>query len=152
MERKLYPPRLLQRLANLFKPQLLGATISISDRPIRVEWTQRAQRELEQRSSPLVAELEVYFSCMVKMKIHFLDAPKNDNPTTPVCDKLLIYFRPVTSTECSLELGARLGRQPEIELHNKAVTGMVPKHVFIDFKDGKWMGVFGYEDCKKPRR
>ncbi|OYY61655.1 MAG: hypothetical protein B7Y50_03530, partial [Hydrogenophilales bacterium 28-61-11] len=74
---------------------------------------------------------------MVKMNIHFLDAPKNDNPATTVSDKLLIYFRPVTSTECSLELGARLGRQPEMELHNKAVAGMVPKHVFIDFKDGK---------------
>lgn len=140
---------LLQRLADLHTPPTLSATISINSRPLMVEWTQRAQRELDYRSLPLVVELEVYFSCMVKMHIYFLDAPRNNNSTTAVNDKLVLYFRPVTSTECSLELGAKLGRQPEIELHNKAVAGMVPKYVFIDFNNGQWIGKFGYGDCKK---
>lgn len=136
---------LLQHLSGSHSPTILGATISINARPIRVEWTQRAQYELDHRSLPLVVELEVYFSCMVKMNIHFLDAPKNNNLTTAISDKLLMYFRPVTSTDCSLEHGTKLGRQPEIELHNKAVAGMVPKHVFIDFKDKKWVGGFDYD-------
>ena len=142
---------LLQHLFGSHNPTTLGATISINARPIRVEWTQRAQYELDHRSLPLVVELEVYFSCMVKMNIHFLDAPKINNPTTAVSDKLLIYFRPVTSTECSLELGARLGRQPEIELHNNAAAGMVPKYVFLDFKKRKWIGAFSYDGRKKQK-
>ena len=52
----------------------LSNTIRINGRPVSVEWTNSAARELSQRAQPLVVELELYFSCLVK-KVRLL--PRN---------------------------------------------------------------------------
>lgn len=132
-------PRTTQLLAEVLNGQPLSKKIVINNKFLLVEWTPRAQRELDRRTQPLYVEMELYFSCMVKKYIHFLDQPRNANPVH-VGEKLAVYFRPVTSTECSMTLAADLGRQPEIELHNEAVSRMVPKRVFVDFKNTHWIG------------
>ena len=126
-------------LANTLNSQPLSKIIVINDRPVLVEWTRRAQRELELRMHPLYVEMELYFSCMVKQFIHFRDEPRNRAPIY-VNKNFAVYFRPVTSTACSMEIAADLGRQPETELHNEAALRMVPKRLFIDFKNSQWVG------------
>ena len=126
-------------LANALNGQLLNKKIIINDRPLLVEWTPRAQRELDRRIHPLYVEMELYFSCMVKQFIHFRDEPRNRAPIY-VNKNFAVYFRPVTSTACSMEIAADLGRQPETELHNEAALRMVPKRLFIDFKNSQWVG------------
>ncbi|TCV85832.1 hypothetical protein [Sulfurirhabdus autotrophica] len=128
-------------LANALNGELLSKKISINNRLLLVEWTARAQRELDRRKRPLYVEMELYFSCMVKKYIHFHEKPRNKTPVY-VNEKFAVYFRPVTSSNCSLEIAANLGRQPEIELHNKAVTRLVPKRIFIDFKNTQWIGEY----------
>lgn len=119
----------------------LNNTILINSRPVAVEWTKAAARELAQRAQPLVVELELYFSCLVKKFVRFHEtAPQRD--TVAVSDKLAVFFRPVTSTACSFEVADRLGRQPEIELDNPHVRKMAPKRVKIDFVRGNWSGEF----------
>lgn len=88
-------------------------TVEINGRPVSVEWSKAAARELAQRTQPLVVELELYFSCLVKKFVHFHEAAPQRN-IIAVSDKLAIFFRPVTSTACSFEVADRLGRQPEI--------------------------------------
>lgn len=39
----------------------MNATILINHKPVLVEWTHSAVRELAKRSQPLVVELELYF-------------------------------------------------------------------------------------------
>lgn len=119
----------------------LNREIIINDKSLLVEWTPRAQRELDRRTRPLYVEMELYFSCMVKKYIHFLEQPRSGK-FVHVNDQLAVYFRPVTSTECSMDLAADLGRQPEIELHNETVSRMVPKRIFVDFNDKRWMGEY----------
>lgn len=128
-------------LANALNGQSLSKKIIINDRSLLVEWTPRAQRELDRRTHPLYVEMELYFSCMVKKYIHFLEQPRSGK-FVHVNDKFAVYLRPVTSTECSMDLAADLGRQPEIELHNEAVSRMVPKRIFVDFKNRRWMGEY----------
>lgn len=128
-------------LANALNGQSFSKEILINDKSLLVEWTPRAQRELDRRTHPLYVEMELYFSCLVKKYIHFLEQPRNGT-SVHVNEKFAVYFRPVTSTECSMDLAADLGRQPEIELHNEAVSRMAPKRIFVDFKSRLWRGEY----------
>ena len=128
-------------LATAIKGELLSKIILINDKSLIVEWTPRAQRELDRRTHPLYVEMELYFSCMVKKYIHFLERPRNAAPVY-LNEKFAVYFRPVTSTECSMDLAADLGRQPEIELHNETVSRMLPKRIYVDFKNRRWIGEY----------
>ena len=116
-----------------------NGTVQINGRPVLVEWTRSASRELAKRAQPLVVELELYFSCLIKKFVHFHEAIP-DRITTAVTDKLVIFFRPVTSTACSFEVADRLGRQPEIELDTPNSRKIAPRLVKIDFVHGQWQG------------
>ena len=133
--------RISRLVTNALNAQPLNKEILINDKSLVVTWTPRAQRELDRRTHPLYVEMELYFSCMVKKYIHFLDRPRNA-ASVQINEKFAVYFRPVTSTECSMDLAANLGRQPEIELHNEAVSRMVPKRIFVDFKNSRWIGEY----------
>ena len=115
------------------------ASVVINGRNVAVEWTDAAARELARRPRPLVVELELYFSCLVKKFVHFREE-SGDRETVAASDKLQLYFRPVTSTACSFEVAERLGRQPEMELHSEAVGRIAPKKINIDFARGAWQG------------
>ena len=72
-------------------------TVAVQGRPVQVNVSPAAARELGRRTEPLYLELELYFSCLVKKFVHFHDAaPRRD--TVRVTDKLHLYFRAVTST------------------------------------------------------
>lgn len=119
--------------------EFLRHTVQINGRPVLVEWTNAAARELVKRTQPLVVELELYFSCLVKKFVHFHETvPLRD--TVAVNDKLAVFFRPVTSTACSFEIADHLGRQPELELDTPNVRKIAPKRVEIDFVRGEWRG------------
>ncbi len=119
----------------------LNNTVEINGRTVTVEWSRAAARELARRTQPLIVELELYFSCLVKKFVHFHETAPG-RPTVAVSDKLALYFRPVTSTACSFEVADRLGRQPEIELDTPNVRKIAPKRVSIDFVRGAWRGEY----------
>ncbi|QKO22520.1 hypothetical protein [Rhodoferax sp. BAB1] len=117
------------------------ATVSINGRDVLVEWSPAAAKALAARNTPLIVELELYFSCLVKKFVHFHDdAPGRS--TVAVGSKLRLYFRPVTSTACHMEQAEALGRQPEVELDTDAVRKMAPKKVSIDHVKGAWRGSY----------
>ena len=117
------------------------AVVSINGKPVTVEWTRSAARALGRRSRPLVLELELYFSCLVKKFVHFHDdAP--DRAAVAVTDKLHLVFRAVTSTACAMDVAERLGRQPETELDTAAAGKFAPRHVRLDHAGGEWRASF----------
>lgn len=120
-----------------------SATVTINNHPVIVEWTPSAARELAARTTPIFVELELYFSCLVKMLVHFRDDSRG-KPTAAASDKLQVYFRPVTSTACTFAVADRLGRQPERDIDSKALQRLAPKHVFIDHVGGEWKGSFSF--------
>lgn len=120
-------------------------TVTINDHPVLVEWTPAAARELGLRTAPIFVELELYFSCLVKMLVHFREDSRG-KPTVAATDKLQLYFRPVTSTACTFEVADRLGRQPEKDIDSKVLQRLAPKRVFIDHVGGAWRGSFSFCD------
>lgn len=119
-----------------------SSTVTINGKPVEVGWTRSAHQALAMRTRPLVVELELYFSCLVKKFVHFHDDDASGRATARVSDKLCLYFRSVTSTACTMELAERLGRQPEIEIDTAAARRLAPKRVLFDYRDRQWHGEF----------
>ncbi|MEW6292517.1 MAG: hypothetical protein AB1544_04335 [Pseudomonadota bacterium] len=118
-------------------------SVTLNGRAVRVALSSAARQALAQRTEPLYVELELYFSCLVKKFVHFRDDSRG-KPTVPVDDKLLLYFRPVTSTACTWDVAERLGRQPEMDIDSAALHHVAPKRVFIDHVDGQWRGSYEF--------
>lgn len=117
-----------------------GRTV-INGKDVTVEWTARAERAMQARSQPLLVELELYFSCLVKKFVHVRESA-GAHPLSWVSEKLAVYFRPVTSTACSFETAARLGRQPEVEVDSPATRRIAPRRVRLDYRRGRWSGEY----------
>jgi hypothetical protein len=118
-----------------------GARVQLNGKPVQVEWSDAAEAALVRRSVPLIVELELYYSCLVKKFVHFHEvAPAF--ATVAVTDKLRIGFRAVTSTECSMDLAQQLGRQPEIEIDTPVVHRLAPKQVWLDHRHGAWLAQY----------
>jgi len=122
---------------------MAAVTVMMNGRPVQVTTTPAARQALVQRTEPLYVELELYFSCLVKKFVHFRDDSRG-KPTVPVGDKLLLYFRPVTSTACTWDVAERLGRQPEMDIDSEALHHVAPKRVLIDHVDGQWRGSYEF--------
>ena len=117
--------------------------VTLNGRTVSVEISSSAMQALSLRATPLYVELELYFSCLVKKFVHLREDSRGKEPVT-VTDKLLLYFRPVTSTACTFEVAERLGRQPEMDVDCEALHHVAPKRVRIDYKGGKWSGSYEF--------
>ena len=126
------------------KPAAGQATAVLNGREVRVEWTRAAAAGLAGRTDPLVVEVELYFSCLVKkfVRFHeqFAQGQAGDRELAIVNDKLSLCFRPVMSTPCSMDLAERLGRQPEVDIPGDAVKKIAPRRVRIDRRANGWAG------------
>jgi len=117
--------------------------VTLNGRTVQVEISSAAMQALALRSAPLYVELELYFSCLVKKFVHFREDARRKE-TVSITDKLLLYFRPVTSTACTFEVAEKLGRQPEMDIDCEALHHVAPKRVRIDFSNGKWNGSYEF--------
>ena len=130
------PIEMLDRWLN---PPRNRKTISIRDKEVEVEWTNRAQREMEKRDIPLVVEMQLMFSCVVKKRTIF--HASYDLETIQINDKLKVAFRPVESTSCDpVEFAEKYPVKREFD--SSASSKIRPKHLLIDYVGGQWAGEF----------
>lgn len=116
--------------------------IDLSGRNLIVRLTKSAERALAKRSTPLLVEMELLFSCLVRKQVRFIDELGDD--ALLVRDKLYIRFRPVVTSVCSV---AEHGRNPpKEEFPISDPHAYVPRWLEIDFRRGCWRGEFGYKD------
>ena len=116
-------------------------TISIEGKDVNVETSAAADRALSGRGQPLLAEMELYFSCFVRKQVRFHDAGEFDNEV-PVADSLTVRFRPVMTAECAINPE---GNEPPItDIPIVKSHPFIPRWLRIDFRRGNWVGEFGY--------
>ena len=118
-----------------------STTVVVNDRPVTVEWSRAAAKGLADRGRPLFLELELLFSCLVKKSVHVHDTAPAGTLVT-VTDDLLLCFRPVTATACTMELADRLGRQPVTPIDTPAARKLGPRLVRLDRAHGEWRAEF----------
>ena len=114
--------------------------VKIKNKDIAVSVTKNAERELARRNKPLHAEMELYFSCLIRMKVRFYEQATQQESTI-VSDKLLINFRPVMTAKCDTQYD---GSEPPLtDFPIKKPEAFVPKWLKVDYKNGNWVGAFG---------
>lgn len=129
----------LQILDRWFNPPRFTKTVKLRERSFEVSWTQRAQRKLEQRDAPLVVEMQLYFTCVVKKRVLFHDS--YDLDAVPVNNDITIAFRTVESTSCDpVEFAKNFPIKQEFT--SAAALKMRPKYLLIDYVNGKWAGEY----------
>ncbi len=132
------PLRLLDRWFNRFQHQ---QTVTINRRNVEVRWTDRAEQILQRDQQPLIVELQLYFSCVVKKRVVFHQRAAFS--TTVVRDRLEIAFQPVASAACDpREFAASFPAGKN--LSQGMAARMVPRIVEIDYRRDNWEGQFRY--------
>ncbi len=119
----------------------MQTTINIEGKDVNVETSAAADRALSGRGQPLLAEMELYFSCFVRKQVRFRDAGKFGNEVS-VADGLNVRFRPVMTAECGIDYE---GDEPPLaDFPIVKIRPFVPRWLRIDFRRGNWVGEFGY--------
>lgn len=115
----------------------------IANKPVKLHLTAAALHALAARSSPLYAEMEMYFSCLIRLKVRFYETAFHGEGVT-VSDKLVVNFRPVMTQACGKDYE---GEEPPLtDFPIVRQDAFVPKWLRIDFRHGEWHGEFGLGD------
>jgi hypothetical protein len=115
--------------------------VILHDKPIEIRVSRAAQNALEQRAVPLVAEMELLFSCLLRKRVHFGESTEN---ATAVNERLAVRFTPIMTRRCSVAEGGATPPSEGFPLENP--RPYVPNWLAIDYRRGEWVGEFGYAD------
>lgn len=114
--------------------------IQLHNRAIDVTLSPAAEKALARRSTPLLAEMELYFSCLIRKAVRFHETTADDSVV--VNDKLNLRFRPVMTQHCGTDYQ---GEEPPLtDFPITQAERYVPHWLTIDYKGGEWSGEFGY--------
>lgn len=115
----------------------------MSDKKIQTTFSEKAVAALAKRSEPLNIELELYFSCLIRKRLRFVDVIAEDGIVLESPrENVNLYFRPVMTKVCSVD---EVINVPEMERFPIAKPeAFIPKWVKVDYKRGQWLGEFGY--------
>jgi len=117
--------------------------ITIANKPVKLHLSAAAQQALALRTSPLYAEMELYFSCLIRFKVRFYEQNTHGEGVA-VSDKLVVNFRPVMTQACGKDYE---GDEPPLtDFPIVKQEAFVPKWLRIDFRHGEWHGEFGLSD------
>ena len=115
--------------------------ITLHDKSLEIRLTTAAQKALARRDRPLVAEMELLFSCLLRKRVYFGDVAEQ---STPVNDRLSVRFKPIMTRRCSVAEGGATPPSEGFPLENP--RPYVPNWLAIDYRQGEWVGNFGYAD------
>jgi len=120
--------------------------IEMMGRQIQLEISKNAGRQLDNRTSPLFVEMELYFSCLLRKEIRIRETLReklDEEFSTQFSDILHISFRPVMTQSCSVS--SCDGEKPPLsDFPIEKPHSYIPKWLKLDFKKGEWCGDFGY--------
>lgn len=119
---------------------------TLEGKSFRLTLSESAHRALAQRTTPLIAEMEFYFSCLIRLQVRFYERDEAGT-ATPITPKLSVRFRPVMSRVCDMH--AVNGRSPLDDFPIVKRAPYVPHWLHLDYKKGEWLGEFGYRSTHK---
>ena len=132
------PLRLIDRWLN---PYHQKDCIDIRGKKMAIMYSKRAERALELRTKPLIAELQLYFTCVVQKRVNFHEY--SDLETIIANPKLEIAYHTVQSDVCDpVEFAEK--HPVKKELTSKGANSMRPSLFKIDYKNGQWTGDFSF--------
>lgn len=119
----------------------MNRTLEIHGKQVCVELSRAAMAALQQRKTPLIAEMRLFFSCMARKEVRFLEEAA-DADHMLAAHGLAVRFRPVVARACGADGDNAASRLQETPVENPAA--FVPEWLRIDYRAGEWRGEFGY--------
>lgn len=114
----------------------------LANRDLELRLSPVASAALAARDVPLVVEMELYFSCLIRKRVRFLSAVHPDAFCTTVDERLTVCFRPVMTRQCAL---SDVEGEPELEgFPIQRPEAFLPKWLALDFRRGAWRGEFSF--------
>jgi hypothetical protein len=106
----------------------------------------KARTALDQLVTPLVVEIELYFSCMIRKRVIYPpsaheDAIAVDSPHP----NLRLFFRPVMSKTCSVHDPLNKPGEDLVPFPLEKVDQFMPKWFTLDNSSKGWVGEYGYK-------
>ncbi len=123
-----------------------SAQVGTERAPLRITVSRSAQRALAARDAPLVVEMELFFSCLVRKRLRW-DASGLDRPfmrLDPDHDKLRVWFHPVVSQHCVLPAGDDLDVLPLQDFPLMRQEAFTPRWLRLEYRGGIFGGDFGW--------
>jgi hypothetical protein len=117
----------------------MHTTVEILGRKVLVEWSTSAARELEKLAEPLIVEMELYFSCLIRKAVRFGQA-QHAADFARAGPHLLVGFRPVMTKACGV--GDFEDEPPLEDFPIVKSEAFVPRRLTIDYRSGSWKGEF----------
>jgi hypothetical protein len=115
--------------------------INIRGKNMAILYSKRAEKALQKRDTPLIAELQLYFTCVVQKRVVFHD--KTELETIKTNDNLEISYHTVQSNACDpVEFAEK--HPVKKELNSKGAQSMRPSTFKVDFKNDQWIGDFSF--------
>jgi hypothetical protein len=116
--------------------------ILLNDKSLRVTLSPAAERALANRDTPLLVEMELYFSCLIRKQVRFHEQ-LDDADAVAVNERLRVRFHPVMSQVCSVD--EHLDGPPLADFPIVHGERFSPSWLEIGYEQGQWRGQFGYE-------
>ena len=117
----------------------MQGSAEILGKKVLIEWSASANTAINALSSPLLVEMELYFSCLIRKSVRFGQAASM-RYSCLVTPQLKVGFRPVITKVCKV---SEVEDEPPLEdFQMTKPEAFVPKKLFIDFRRGKWSGEF----------
>lgn len=114
--------------------------ITVAGRTVQVDMSRTARTALAGRRTPLVVEMELYFSCLIRKRVRFLDAVHPGALCTVVDGGLTVCFRPVMTRACAIDPNLD---KPDLEAFPiQRPEAFVPRRLAIDHRHDGWSGEF----------
>lgn len=131
----------LQILDRWLNPYHHRDSIDIRGKKMDIMYSKRAERALKKRDTSLIAELQLYFTCVVQKRVIFHE--KTGLDTITANPNLEIAYHTVQSNACDpVEFADK--HPVKKELNSKGAKSMRPSIFRIDYKNGQWLGDFSF--------
>ena len=111
----------------------MSYAVNFSGKQVKVNLTRAAVRALSKSEKPIQAEMELYFSCLIRKRVVFGEAA-NHLTGELVAGKLYVQFRPVMTRHCGKNFD---GEEPPLtDFPIEDAAPFVPKWLTIDYRRG----------------
>ncbi|HHH46338.1 MAG TPA: hypothetical protein ENK53_04920 [Thiotrichales bacterium] len=120
--------------------------LELYGKPLQLVLSHGARRAIARLEHPLLVEMELYFSCLIRKRVLFRDpAEPMPDPALPGIEAfpgLRIRLRAVVTETCAID--GLEGAPPVKSMPVARPAAMVPRWLRLQYGQHGWQGEFGY--------
>lgn len=117
--------------------------VTLYGKSMLVEISAAAQRALQERATPLFAEIHLVFGCLIVKRVRFKESISDI--AVAVTDKLFVNFRPVRYQKSCRLSDIDADENPEDFPLAVDRRCYVPDRLTLDYRKNAWIGEFTYD-------